>query len=200
MPNQAISELIKHTQVLYDGIGNKIENLDIPNEDKILIPVQFFDIVREYQAAVIILVEKELYHSAYVLTRSTFEAFIRGAWFKNCANLEQINNFKQGNNPPSLNTLIANLEETPLYPDNILSTYKNRIWGTLCSFAHTGYEHIASRYKDGYIQSNHSTEEISDLLNFINTIALLASMEVAVLLRDKKLEKELYFQLKNMYK
>jgi len=197
MSNQSIAELIETSKKLHNQIGNKIADSTHSNRDD-LIPAVCFDIVREYQAAVIILIEKNLYHSAYVLTRSIFETFIRGAWFKNCANLEQINNFKQGNNPPSINTLISNLEETPLYQNNILSTYKEDIWGTLCNFTHTGYEHIASRYKEGYIQPNHSDEEISDLLNFINILVLLASIETASLAENQKLEEELYLKLKNM--
>ena len=174
MSNQSIAELIETSKKLHNQIGNKIADSTHSNRDD-LIPAVCFDIVREYQAAVIILIEKNLYHSAYVLTRSIFETFIRGAWFKNCANLEQINNFKQGNNPPSINTLISNLEETPLYQNNILSTYK-----------------------EGYIQPNHSDEEISDLLNFINILVLLASIETASLAENQKLEEELYLKLKNM--
>jgi len=199
MSGQSIVELIKISKALHHQIGEKITDiLSFSNEDKILIPATCFDIVREYQAAVIILIEQNLYHSAYVLTRSTFETFIRGAWFKNCAYAEQIDNFKQGNNPPPIHTLIANLEETALYADKILSTIHTKHWGMLCGFTHAGYEHIASKHKEGEIQANYSEEEINHLFYLINTLALFASIEMASLAKHKQLEKELYLKLKNI--
>jgi hypothetical protein len=74
-------------------IDDHSHSVDYPGEPRRLIAGGCLDMALEHQAAVALLMEKELYGSAHTLLRTTIESYVRGAWFWRCATDSEIERF-----------------------------------------------------------------------------------------------------------
>ena len=53
-----------------------------------------------------------------------------------------VSRFLNGDDPPKLDCLIADLEATPYFEEKVLSKFKGKYWKAMCDYAHTGGLHV----------------------------------------------------------
>jgi hypothetical protein len=125
-----------------EQLRQSVNGLSLPAGVRVLSAASCFGIAREHHHAIILLLEKGLCASAFALVRPAFEAYIRGAWLAFCANEDMVNRFLQGEEPPSLRDLLAELEGTSDFEKKVLSQVEQLYWKAMCDYAHTGGLHV----------------------------------------------------------
>lgn len=115
-----------------------------------------------------ILIEKELYNSAFSLIRVFFENIVRLKYMYNImddAKIETIYNANSWNNHfPCMRTIVERLDE--FYDVEFYSNIKERVYKVMCDYTHTGPIQIARNFNDidDSISSNFSEELVIDTL------------------------------------
>ena len=147
-----------------------------------------FSIAQDHHLAITILVEAEIYSSAFALVRPLFEAYVRGLWLAHCATDEQLLGFSAGKEPPRMSTLLAAVESTEAFEDGQLSNIKGQSWGAMCAYTHTGSLQVQRWNTETAIEQNFPPEELAEVLNFSGSFALLSALGMATLANNEDLE------------
>lgn len=155
-----------------------------------------FAIAQDHHHAIVLLVEHCLYASAFSLLRSSFEAYVRGQWLAHCATDEQIEKYLKGCSPPKIDTLLAAVEKTPGFSEQVLSRVKAKDWDTMCAYTHSGGLHIQRWNTSDGIEPNYSPEEVLEVLGFAEFIGVMSVLGIAELAFDE----ELALRLLNKFK
>ena len=164
-----------------------MHGISISSEDRYKIAASLFHLSMEHHGSIHMLVVEKRYGSAFALLRPQFEAFIRGTWFHLCANEAQITSFKNDKEPPHINKLIANIEETPSHDSGELKQAKENTWATLCGYTHGGYYQVAHRNTATEITGDYNKKYIINLLNKSDSITLLSLSAIASLIDSEQL-------------
>ena len=85
--------VVEESEELAIWLHAKIDGMAVPNHERSRMATGCFNLVIEHQHAVALLMRHKLYGSAFALARSTYEAYIRGVWLRNCATDQQIQDF-----------------------------------------------------------------------------------------------------------
>ncbi len=173
-------------------IERSLHDLSLPPSDRIKISAACFATALEHHHAVVILLRERLNGSAFALVRSEYEAFVRGVRLAKCATDEQLNSFLSGGEPPRLGTILCAIEAIPRFDSKMLSAVKAENWKSMCAYTHTGALQVQRWIASDAIDSRHSPEEIEEVLEFTNAIALLAACGVATLEESESLEAQLW--------
>src|SRR5262249_23467129 len=78
----------------------------------------------------------------------------------------------------SFESMVRAVEANEPYSEGLLSTTKASVWHVLSSFTHTGFNQIVRRSTADSIQSNYSQQDICRLGGFVNSVSILAGMEI----------------------
>ena len=82
---------LKHARSLLSQINHEIDGVEfISKGDRNRVAGALFDIVLDHANAIMILIENEIYSSAYALARPLFEGFVRASWLLNCSTDDEI--------------------------------------------------------------------------------------------------------------
>jgi hypothetical protein len=182
--------VVEESEELAIWLHAKIDGMAVPNHERSRMATGCFNVVIEHQHAVALLIRHKLYGSAFALARSTYEAYIRGVWLRNCATNQQIQDFLEDKLNPVFSALISDIEKIDGYTEGVLSTVKKENWNLLNSFTHTGFNQVIRRNTDKYIEPNYTDEDIIQIVGFVNLIALLAGVEITFLSGDNELSLE----------
>ncbi|MEJ2684558.1 MAG: hypothetical protein P8Z71_09205 [Candidatus Sulfobium sp.] len=144
-------------------------------------------IAQEHHHAIVVLIGKKLFASAFSLVRLAFEAYVRGEWLSLCANDVIVESFLRGKEPPKIDSLLADLELTDAFNEGVLSQVKQQSWKAMCGFTHTGGLHVQRWNTEDGIEANYSRDEIFEVLRFAETIASLAVIAIARIAGDNEL-------------
>jgi len=177
---------------------SKINNLEISSDDRPRIAASCFDIAIEHQKAIILLIAKKLYGSAFALVRLLFEAYIRGLWLNHCANEKEIDKFKKGKIDKEFGQLIKEIENIDGYNVGVLSKAKQAGWKVLNSFTHSGFNQVVRRNTDSTIEPNYPEEEIEEAIIFTNALGLLSCLEISFLAKKNDLSIEILEKMKDI--
>ena len=159
----------------------------LPNSDRVRAAASCFGIAQVHHHAIIRLIEERLYASAFALVRAEFEAYVRGEWLSLCASDSEVKRFLLGKEPPKLDELLAKVEATDSFNEQVLSQIKRRSWKAMCGYTHTGGLHVQRWNTEDGVESNYSREEILEVMRFAETIASLTVIGVARLANDDEL-------------
>jgi len=145
------------------------------------------DVAVENHAAIIILIQSQLYGSALSLLRVQLEALVRGTWLLHVATPEQCVKYMKSD-VPKFYKLIEEVEAAIDKKDSLLSLIKESHWGIFNDFTHTGIEAIIRRKgpeTTGHL--NYRTEEIVKVLRHSGLYTVLAATELASLSKNQML-------------
>jgi len=146
----------------------------------------------EHQKSIILLIANKLYGSAFSLIRIQFEAYIRGVWFKYCADEREIEKYKNNKLDKKIGELIEDIEKNAEgYEGGTLSKAKADGLKAMNSFTHTGFSQVVRRNTETTIEPNYDIGEIKEAINFTNFIGLLACLEISFLAKNKKLSMDI---------
>jgi hypothetical protein len=169
-------------------INERSEHMGFPGDPRNMIAGACFDLVLEHQAAIAVLVERELNGSAMSLMRVMAEAFIRGMWFHWCATDAELARFQRNDElDKRIRTLASEVEAALGNKQDAMSRVVRDVWGALCSYTHTGLKQVARRYTGAQLKSSYAEHEVVSTLFFARAIGLLAVMGLAGLSQNVQL-------------
>ena len=183
----SLATTIAESEALIQWLDEAIDGTEVKSTIRVRIATGCLDISLEHQKAIVLLAARQLYGSAFALVRLIFEAYARGVWLHRCATDVEIERFKTGRLDRTFEALLQDVERIPGFEIGVLSTSKRKSWDAMNDFTHAGYVHVTRRNTDLSIEPNYAEDEIVEAIGFANAIALLASVEVALLAGDEKL-------------
>jgi len=166
--------------------GDLVDGIPIDSDNRTRIAAALFHLSMEHHGSIHLLITKKHYGSSFALLRPQFEAFVRGAWFQNCASIEQLNEYINNNEPPKINKLINEVESTPNYIENTLKEMKKNAWSSLCGYTHGGFSQVINRTTPTEVSNDYSDESIINLINQSSSITLLSLAAIASLIDNEQ--------------
>lgn len=158
--------------------------------------VSCFAIAQDHHHAIILLVDHYLYASAFSLLRSAFETYVRGQWITHCATDNQIEKYLKGWEPPRIDKLLAAVEKTPGFSEQVLSRVKAKGWGAMCAYTHSGGLQIQRWNTSDGIEPNYSPEEVLEVVAFAECIGVMSVLGMAEIANDENLALRLLSKIK----
>lgn len=170
-----------------EWLNGLIHECEIPGSLRSRIAASCFGIAQDHHHAIVVLIESQRYASSFALVRCALEAYVRGKWLALIASDVEVEKFSKGWEPPHFGPMLNQLEKTPAFSSKKLSQIKANSWGAMCSYMHTGGLHVQRWVKPDSIEPNYSAEEVSEVLNFAETIGSLAVIGVADLANNDRI-------------
>ena len=119
-----IESAVQHVEWLRLALHEK----ELKASWKVRAAVGSLGIAQEHHHSTVLLIENRLYASAFALMRVAFESYVRGMWLALCATEAQAEEFLEGDEPPKLRYLLADLEKIEGFSEGVLSSIKNEHW------------------------------------------------------------------------
>jgi hypothetical protein len=182
-----VEELIAKSEKLIQWLDKQIDGLEISSEERTRLATGCLDTALEHQKAILLLVSRSIFGSAFALVRLLFEAYIRGIWLHRCASALELELFKTEKLENSLGALIDAIERIDGFEEGVLSDTKLKSWKAMNSYTHSGFMQITRRNTASTIEPNYTEDEIAEVLNFTTAIGLLSALEIAYLAKSEGL-------------
>jgi hypothetical protein len=186
-----MQEIIKKAEELIQWLDAQTDGLKLASEERIRLSAGCLDMAREHQKAIVLLVAKKLYGSAFSLARLIFEAYVRGIWLQMCASETELEKYKKDELEKKFHVLISEIECCDGFNEGILSEAKAANWFSMNSFTHSGFLQVVRRNKEESIEPNYPDEEIIELVNMANALGMLAALQIALLAGKKDLANDM---------
>jgi hypothetical protein len=196
-----LDDVLAGTKKFIAVIADSIDDLSFDASDKNRAAAGCLQISIEHHASIELLVEN-VHHrgSAAALVRPQLEAFLRGAWLHRCATEQAATDFLNDKNPPGPTALIVALEQNEFFKNGALSMLKQKLWDGLCSYTHAGGLHVARRIAATEIVANYSDEEMIEMFEVCNLVALMASYEISEIAKSTGSSNPIYVAYKEIPK
>ena len=168
-----------------------------------LFSISCFDLAIEHHASICLLLNAQLYGSAFALLRLAYEALVRGLFLSLCATEDEINAYDKDSFGLKFNDMIIRIEGHLSIQDSGLSSLKNTSWKIFNSFTHSGIAQVIRRNKDGVTGNiNYPEQELIQVLSLAGVFALwsvsqFAAMSENQLLIDAVINKNREYAAKN---
>lgn len=174
----------------------KIDGMRIPSDERTRIVAGLINLALEHEKAIGILVDRKLYGSVFALIRPLFEAYIRAAWLRYCADESDIEKFKKGKLEKTIHSQIEEIEKVEGYDVGVLSDIKAKNWKLMNDFTHGGISQAISQNTPGEITSNYPEKDILGAIDFSISIGLWATMEIASIASNEQFAREILEKVK----
>jgi hypothetical protein len=142
-----------------------------------------FAIAQEHHHSIVFLMEHELYASAFALLRVLFDAYVRGEWICTGKLDKQVEDYKLEKSL-KIDVLLAEIESEMGTEDKKLSSIKKKYWKEMCSFTHTGFEHVLCWQTPKAIHANYQTKDLFIVLKLAEILGTVAALGIAELASD----------------
>lgn len=186
-----IDKLIKRSEDIVQRIDAALHGAAISSDARHLLAGACLDVAIEHQKAITILISRKFFGSAFALIRAQFETYIRGLWLEKCATEKEVEDFKRDKIDKSFKAIIQDIENCDGYNVGVLSSVRTKSWDTMNSYTHGGYMQAVRRMSEGYMEPNYSDDEIEEVLNFANSIGMLAALEITIMTNKQDLMESL---------
>jgi hypothetical protein len=180
-------ELIIKSEELIQWLDQHIDGIEISSEERTRLAAGCLDTALEHHQAILLLVSRSLFGSAFALVRLLFEAYIRGIWLHRCASDSELELFKAEKLDKNFATLIEEIERIEGFEVGVLSETKLKSWKAMNSYTHSGFMQIVRRNTASTIEPNYTEDEILEALNFANAVGLLSALEISHLASSEEL-------------
>ena len=163
----------------HDALCRLVDGQELPATLRGRLAAGCFWIALDLHAAIILLIERGMIASAFVLSRPIWEALIRGLWLSECADGEALLRFKDDKDSLKPWPMIQALEQKDAFDSRVLSKVHEADKQRLNTTTHIGGP-LAVRCNSGEaIENNFDPAEITECLNNANAIAGLAALGIA---------------------
>ena len=152
-----------------------------PPGRRVQVALASYCIVQDHHIAIAILLEEELYASAFALSRALYEATVKGVWLSYCANDAKAEKYARGQELPPLGELLNDLSKAGL-PEVIqiqLENVKKKYWKVLSSLTHAGHAQMKRWLSPRGVEPAYLEAEVLELVNFTAFFAIIAALERA---------------------
>ncbi len=189
---------ISKSELLIQWLDRKIDGLEVSSAERTRLAAGCLDVALEHQKAIVLLVCKKLYGSAFSLSRLIFEAYVRGVWLHRCASDSEIERYKKDKLKKTFDSLIQDIEKIDGFKEGVLSDVKATNWKAMNSYTHSGYLQLVRRNKKETIEPNYTSEEIIEVLNNANAIGMLCVLQLALLAGNRVLANDILKESKTI--
>lgn len=173
-----------------------IHEKELPANNRVRAAAPCLGIAQEHHHAIVLLIEHRLYASSFALLRVALEAYIRGKWLAVCADQRQLHDFLKDKEPPSLGTMLKQLEATPAFVEQTLSRLNKQHWIAMCGYTHTGGLHVQRWNTADAIEPSYDPREVEEVLFFAEIIGCLSAIGFASLAGDEVMTNAILEQIK----
>lgn len=129
--------------------------------------------------------------SALAMLRPCFESLVRGLWLLRGCNAAQYEHFEAGRDSKTVEQLLGDLKRKPTGAED---AFLFETWQlskqSLHQYTHVSYQLLVRRMDEDLLENAPPHTEVADAIRFATATAMLASVEIAKLGRDKAIEKE----------
>ncbi len=144
----------------------------------------FFAMAFDHHASIVLLLDLGMKSAAFALARSVFEAFVRGLWVQFTAEEQQIRQLETAAKKWELSGLdgVLNKLQKRLpkeLKEEIVLLRSTKTVSILHEYAQGGGLQIQRWVSEQGVEPLHSSEEIVELLQFVNRVAFRAAEQVA---------------------
>lgn len=133
----------------------------------------YFALSIEHREAVVLLLERGAFSSAFALVRPAYEACMRGFWALSLADDQHITALLTQNVAPKAENILSGLAKK--YPNSLFGTLKTS-WKAMCDFTHGGGLQISHWLNGNGIGPTHSEEDALEILRYVDCVAVLAAL------------------------
>lgn len=176
-----------------------IDGCSFETSNRSRVAVALFHLCIEHHKGIHTLVDFGVLGSAFALLRPQFEAFVRGAWFKECASDAQLRSYLSGNDPPNFGTLNKQLQSVEGFELTILGSLTKQGWRNLCDLTHGGALQVKARITPDEVTIAYKPSHIVDLLGLSSNLSLLAGVQIAAAASNDLLANKLFGEFKLIY-
>jgi len=159
-------------------IVNQVSNLinngkPFGNTERQTLFLAYFDIDVEHVQSLHLLISNDNIGSASALVRTFYETFFRALWVNAFATTEQLeeirnNKFEFKNMGSKILQLDSHYTGTEFFKN-----LKNRVWGTMSDYTHSGSYQLSRRWTDGKLVPNYKENEILEIIIEVTKAYLL---------------------------
>lgn len=182
-----MTNLIEKSKTISASIDDAIHGVKITSDIRSMVAGGCFDVVFEHQKSIVLLIEAHLLGSAFALVRGIYESYVRGLWMLHAATEAEISKFLDDKLKVSFGSMVEGIEKVPGFDVGVLSAVKSASFSSMCSYTHGGWRQVGRRFNKKNIEANYVAGEVVEVLNFANTIALLAAHEVSKMTKNRNL-------------
>lgn len=160
-------------------IDNEVAGIKHEEIDRNRVSWALSHIAIDHAKAIVVLLENNIYESAYALVRPLSECFVRAAWLRHCASDGEIAHFiKNDEIKLKLKPMLVAVEKN-CHWDDTLTQILNVSLHSMHSFTHGGMQLINRRFnKDGSLEHNYTELEINNLLKLVALISFLSFNQI----------------------
>ncbi len=190
---------IEKSILLVNVLADETNELSFPESLKVRASLGCLGIALDHHHAITILVQNNRIASAFSLARLLYESFLRGAWLSHCASDFDVSAFMSGKEPPKTGKMTEALKKVDAYAGEHLAKMWLLAWEPLCDYTHSGALHVQRWQTNGAIEPDYSSEEISEVMGFVNLFASLAALEIAQMADESEREHRLIERLQPFF-
>jgi hypothetical protein len=166
--------ILANTRNLLAIIDKEVDGIEFEANDRNRLSGALFDVALDHAKGIVVLLENNIYASAYALGRPLFECFVRAAWIQHCARDDDIaqvitkDEFKL-----NFGEMLNAIEKKQEWPKTLTELKKN-VWKSMHSYTHGGLQLVSRRFKDGFVEHDVDEKEIDSLLRIVALISFLS--------------------------
>ncbi len=174
--------MIDNKNIMEIGAQNRVRitqmlgELTIKDTTKNRLLSFYFDIILEHHESIHLLINNDLYGSAFTLVRPFHETVFRLHWVNRCASEEQVKSISKAEafRFPMMRKMIEDIDAA-YGTDNFFKEILNNSWSAMNSYTHTGLLQLSRRWKNNGIEPNYDEVETREVINSTNIWILLSA-------------------------
>ena len=173
-----VRENINQSIESFNTIGKLLENKIIGNDEKQTLLIGYFDICMEHLQSIQLLINNQLFGSAFALVRPFYETYYRALWMLKFATKEEVAKIGTGKFTfPNMGSKIVELDSiyTGTY---FFQQLKKNSWNAMCDYAHSGRLQLSRRWKKDELKPSYEDDEIIEVIKGTRTIMLMFAFVV----------------------
>lgn len=183
---EKISIRTERSKNLLRWYDQRINGLEVLNEENKQLSVPFFDIAIEHHKSIILLIEYKFFGSAFSLVRVLLESYVKGLWIFYCAGENDFKSLEASFSKKKLYGMVCEIEKM-----NLSLGIKNEYIRAMNSYVHSGLLQVCRRFKNNDICLNYGDDEVIEILNFSDAIGFLSVFHIALISNNIKFINEL---------
>jgi len=170
---QEIITDIENAKEAFNSISELLENKVVGKDERQTLLIAYFDICMEHIQSIHLLINYNLYGSAFALVRPFYETYFRALWMLKFASDPEVEGIRNNKfHFPNMGSKIKELDSIYTGTD-FFRKIKHDAWNTMCDYAHSGTLQLSRRWKEDELEPNYEEGEISEVLKGTRMILLL---------------------------
>ncbi|KXU32322.1 hypothetical protein A0J57_11170 [Sphingobium sp. 22B] len=187
-----LSKAVERSEWVDHQLSRLIQNLELIATDRHRLAGGAFMVALDVHSAIAALTRRNNLPSAFMLSRSIWEAIVRGFWLLECASDEQIKKFIDDTSNQKTWNMIQDLEAKGSFDSDTLSSIHAHNSRRLNAMNHVGGPLLVRCNSERGIEFNFDSDEIGECLGNACANALLAALGLAQAAADEELGKAVF--------